>query len=244
MLFVLGAFSPATRSRADADAPATSGLLVETGELQARLAAGPLRALDTRPPAEYAKGHIPGAVRVDVKAWQRLGGKQGGWHDAAGWGEAVGRLGVGTDTAVVVYGGSPTDAARVWWTLKYLGVRDVAILDGGWGRWVGDGRPSETATPEVKAVKFEPKFQSDRLEEIDALKKSIRSGTVAVVDARTAGEFAGTDVRGKRGGHLPGAKHLEWKELLADDGRFKSPEQLRALFHQRGIRPEQTAVTC
>jgi thiosulfate/3-mercaptopyruvate sulfurtransferase len=93
-------------------------------------------------------------------------------------------------------------------------------------------------------VKFEPKFQADRLEEIDALKKSMKSGKVTVVDARSTEEFTGKDVRGKRAGHIPGAKHLEWKELLADDGRFKSPEQLRELFRKRGIYPEQTAVTC
>jgi thiosulfate/3-mercaptopyruvate sulfurtransferase len=96
----------------------------------------------------------------------------------------------------------------------------------------------------VEAVKFEPKFQADRLEEIDALKKGVGSGAVTVVDTRSRDEFTGKDIRGKRGGHIPGAKHLEWKELLAEDGRFKSPEQLRALFRQRGIVPEQTAVTC
>ena len=93
-------------------------------------------------------------------------------------------------------------------------------------------------------MKFEPKFQADRLEEIDSLKKSLRSGKVTVVDARSKDEFTGKDVRGKRGGHIPGAKHLEWKELLAEDGRFKTPEKLGELFRQRGIHPAQTAVTC
>ena len=93
-------------------------------------------------------------------------------------------------------------------------------------------------------MKYEPKFQADRLEEIDSLKKSLRSGKVTVVDTRSTDEFTGKEVRGKRGGHIPGAKHLEWKELLADDGRFKSSDQLRALFGERGIQPYQTAVTC
>jgi len=145
---------------------------------------------------------------------------------------------------VVVYGSALTDTARIWWTLKYLGLKNVTILDGGWQLWSKEKRPNETSSPGVEAVKFEPKFQADRLEEIDSLKKSLQSGKLTVVDARTADEFTGKDVRGKRGGHIPGAKHLEWKELLTEDGRFKSPEQLRALFRQRGIKPEQTAVTC
>jgi 3-mercaptopyruvate sulfurtransferase SseA/precorrin-6B methylase 2 len=219
-------------------------MLIQPEELDKELKRPGLRILDTRPQADYARGHIPGAVRVDVKSWQEQGKKDGGFHDTEAWGRNVGQLGLTHDSHVVVYGSAPTDTARVWWTLKYLGLRNVAILDGGWALWSKEKRPSETATPVVEAVKFEPKFQADRLEEIDALKKGLSSGAVTVVDTRSRDEFTGKEVRGKRGGHIPGAKHLEWKELLAEDGRFKSPEELRALFRQRGIEPEQTAVTC
>lgn len=219
-------------------------MLIEPEELHNKLNQPGVRVFDTRAQAEYAKGHIPGAVRVDVKIWQEQGKKEGGFHDAKAWGEKVGRLGIGHDTRVVVYGSSPTDTARVWWTLKYLGLENVAILNGGWDLWVKQKLPTDTAAPKVDAVAFEPKFQADRLEEIDSLKKSVQSGKVTVVDARTKDEYTGKEARGKRGGHIPGARHLEWKELLAEDGRFKSPEQLRALFRERGILPEQTAVTC
>ncbi len=219
-------------------------MLIEPEQLQKDLRRAGLRLLDTRPQADYSKGHIPGAVCVDVKSWQDLGKKAGGFHDAQAWGEKVGQLGLNHDSQVVVYGSALTDTARIWWTLKYLGLKNVAILDGGWQLWSKEKRPSETASPRIEAVKFEPSFQADRLEEIDSLKKSIGSDAVTVVDTRSKGEFTGKDVRGKRGGHIPGAKHLEWKELLTEEGRFKSPEQLRALFRQRGIEPDRTAVTC
>jgi 3-mercaptopyruvate sulfurtransferase SseA len=219
-------------------------MLIQPEQLQKSLHRPGLHLLDTRSASDYAGGHIPGAVRVDVKSWQALGKKEGGFHDADTWGKTVGELGLSRDAQVVVYGSAPTDTARIWWTLKYLGLENVAILDGGWGLWSKENRPSETSSPRVEPVKFEPKFQADRLEEIDAIKQAVRSGAVTVVDTRSTDEFTGKDVRGKRGGHIPGAKHLEWKELLAADGRFKSPEQLRALFRQRGIQPEQTAVTC
>jgi thiosulfate/3-mercaptopyruvate sulfurtransferase len=93
-------------------------------------------------------------------------------------------------------------------------------------------------------VTFEPKFQADRLEEIDSLKQALPSGKVTVVDARSTKEYTGEEVRGQRGGHIAGAKHLEWKDLLAEGGRFQSPERLRKLFRERGIEPDQTAVTC
>ncbi|HEY7425094.1 MAG TPA: rhodanese-like domain-containing protein [Gemmataceae bacterium] len=219
-------------------------MLIQPAELQNDLKRPGLRLLDTRAQPDYAKGHIPGAVRVDVKSWQDLGKKDGGFHDAHPWGEKVGQLGLSHDSQVIVYGSALTDTARIWWTLKYLGLQNVALLDGGWALWSKERRPSETSSPVVEARKFEPKFQADRLEEIDSMKKAVRSGAVTVVDTRSRDEFTGQEVRGKRGGHIPGAKHLEWKELLAEDGRLKSPEQLRALFRRRGIEPEQTAVTC
>jgi thiosulfate/3-mercaptopyruvate sulfurtransferase len=219
-------------------------MLIEPGELQKKLKQLGLRILDTRAQAEYAKGHVPGAVWVDVKGWQDLGKKEGGFHDAKAWGEKVGQLGIKQDSQVVVYGSAPTDTARIWWTVKYVGVPDVMILNGGWQLWVKEKSPVEDTVTKVEAVKFEPKFQADRLEEIDSLKKSVKDGKVTVVDTRSTDEYTGKEVRGKRGGHIPGAKHLEWKELLAEDGRFKTPEQSRALFKQRGIEPEQTAVTC
>jgi thiosulfate/3-mercaptopyruvate sulfurtransferase len=219
-------------------------MLIEPEDLQGELKKTRLRILDTRPQSEYAKGHIPGAVRVDGKRWQQLGSKEGGFRDATAWGKEVGRLGIRADSDVVVYGSNLPDTARIWWTLKYLGLSNVTILDGGWDLWAKEKRPTDTSLPDIDVVDFKPKLQADRLEEIDSLKKSLQTGKVTVVDARSKAEFTGQDVRGKRGGHIPGAKHLEWKELLEKDGRFKSPEDLRALFRQRGILPDQAAVTC
>jgi thiosulfate/3-mercaptopyruvate sulfurtransferase len=217
-------------------------MLIEPAELQKNLKQSELRILDTRPQAEYARGHIPGAVWIDVKSWQELGKKEGGFHDVKAWGEKVGQLGIQHDTPVVVYGSAPTDTARIWWTLKYLGLSSVTILDGGWQLWLKGKQPTDETVPSVRTVKFEPRFQADRLEEIDSLKKKAQTGKVTVVDTRSTDEFTGKEVRGKRGGHIPGAKHLEWKQLLAEDGRFKSPELLRDLLKRHGIHPDQTVV--
>lgn len=219
-------------------------MLIEPAELAKKLKEPSRRVLDTRPKADYAAGHVPGAAQVEVQDWQAQGKKEDGFRDAKAWGEIVGQLGIRRDSDVVVYGSNLTDTARVWWTLKYLGVSKVAILDGGWKAWAQDKLPATAEIPKIDAVRFEPAFQADRLEEIESLKKAVRAGTATVVDARSAGEFTGKDVRATRGGRLPGAKHLEWKELVSDDGRFKTPDQLRALFRERGIDPDQAAVTC
>ena len=225
-----------------ANPPEARRLLIEPGELQKALQQPELRILDTRTPADYSKGHIPGSVWVDVKSWQDLAKKPGGLHDAKAWGAKVGQLGIGPRSSVVVYGSNPADAARIWWTLKYLGLPNVALLDGGWQGWIKEKRPTDTASPRTEAGTFEPKFQADRLAEIEALKESVRSGKVTILDTRSQDEFTGKEVRGKVGGHVPGARHLEWKDLLTLEGRFKSPEQLRDLFRQRGIAVDDAAV--
>jgi thiosulfate/3-mercaptopyruvate sulfurtransferase len=236
--------SPAGDSEGNKHASSKSDLLIEPEDLQKMLNRPELRILDARTHSEYAKGHIPGAIHVDVKSWQQLGSKEAGFHDANAWGDQVGQLGISVESRVVVYGSKLPDTARVWWTLKYLGLQHVSILDGGWELWLTQARPTATAATKVDQVKFAPMFQADRLEEFGSLRKSLTSGKVTVIDTRSAEEFTGKEVRGKRGGHIPGAKLLEWKELLTADGRFKPPDQLRSLFRERGIRPDQSAVTC
>lgn len=209
-------------------------ILVEPAQLQKKLNDSDLRILDVRSPKEYSKGHILGAMRVDVGSWKTLATASGGLHDAKGWTGKLGALGITSKSQVVVYGGRLTDSARIWWLLKYLGVENASLLNGSWKSWAKSDRPVETSTRKVAVTEFKPEFQADRLEEIDSLKKSLKSDKLKVVDARSDSEFAG--------GRIPGSAHLEWKELVAKDGRFKTKTQLQELFRKRGITPFKTAV--
>lgn len=217
-------------------------MLIEATQLEQKLADSRLRVLDTRSQEEYERGHIPGALWVDVSAWQDLAKRQDGFRDAQAWGAIVSSLGIDHGSHAVVYGSRLSDTARVWWTLKYLGLADVTILNGGWDVWIKGNHPPSVELPKVTATRFEPRFQEDRLEEIDHLKQAIQAGKTQVIDARSADEYSGKEVRGKRAGHIAGATHLEWKELLASDGRFKSRAELQELFRKRGVLPEDTAV--
>jgi thiosulfate/3-mercaptopyruvate sulfurtransferase len=211
-----------------------ASILVEPDELEKHLNDKNLRVLDMRSQNEYAKGHIPGALRVDVGDWKKLATSDLGLHDAKGWTEKVSPLGLRKGMHVVIYGSRLSDTARIWWLLKYVGVKNASILNGGWEWWIKKDRPIETSTPRIAATEFKPDFQADRLEKIGSLKKSLKSLTVKVVDTRSIGEFSG--------GRIPGSAHLEWKELIAEDGRFKTKTQLQQLFRQRGIVPSKTAV--
>ena len=233
LLLTVGSVAAADTRGATANKRDAS-ILVEPDQLQKQLNDPNLRILDVRSAAEYRRGHIPGAARVDVGNWKTLATSDRGLHDARGWAAKLGRLGITSKTHVVVYGGRLTDTARIWWLLKYLGVKNASLLNGSWQSWAKSNRPAETRTSKIAATEFKPDFQADRLVEIDSLKKSLKSATVQVVDTRSDSEFAG--------GRIPGAAHLEWKELVAKDGRFKTKSQLRELFRKRGIMPDETAV--
>jgi thiosulfate/3-mercaptopyruvate sulfurtransferase len=181
-------------------------------------------------------------VRVDLDTWRKLATSEGGLHDADAWAEQIGQLGVDRDSHVVVCGEALPDTARVWWLLKYAGISEVAILNGGWPSWNKDGRRQEKSVPEVTKTDFKPDFQADRLEEIDALKVSIKRPNVKLVDTRSDGEYTGETVRGKRGGRISGAVHLDWSRLVTSDGRFKTTSELRNLFRESNILPTDTAV--
>ncbi len=209
-------------------------LLINADQLHGKLNDNNLRILDVRSESDYTKGHIAGAIRVDVSQWKNLAAAKGGFRNEKGWSQQLGQIGLKDGMSVAVYGSNLSDTARIWWLLKYAGVKDVSMLDGGWERWKKQNGPIVTKPAAVAPTKFEPHFQSDRLAEIDSLKESPSNKTTRLVDTRSTEEF--------KEGRIPGSTHLEWKELLADDGRFKSKKQLKQLFLERGILPAETAV--
>lgn len=237
-----GLIGCATEERGSSEEERTSALLLEPSELQETLAETGLRILDTRSKERYDESHIPNAVWVDVKSWKALGQRQGGFQDAEAWAEKVEQVGVSSDSRVVVYGSRLSDTARIWWLLKYLGVENVMLLNGGWDLWKREGRPVQATVPAISATRFTPRFDVDRLVEMEPLQDLLGAGDVTLVDTRSRDEFTGKEVRGERGGHIPGATHLEWKELLAADGRFKTVPQLKELFRRRSIVPSDTTV--
>lgn len=222
---------------------APMGLLVTVAEVGERLDQPQLRAVDVRSRNAYDAGHIPGAVSVDVNEWKSASLVDGGLYDAAAWSERVGKLGITRDTNVVVYGDNPTNATRIWWTLKYLGVRHVGILNGGWEAWEDAAATVSTDEPVVAAVDFQPEFQPDRLAEMDEVRSHLGDDSVTIIDTRSDQEFTGSGGPGPRRGHLPGAVHQEWKQFVDEEGRFKSTDEITSLLAGAGLKAESTNIT-
>lgn len=218
-------------------------LLVEPATLAKPETAGRFVVLDARAKAKYAQGHVPGARWVDHAAWAKAFGDG---QDADGWSKRIGTLGIGSDTKVVVYDDSQSkDAARIWWILRYWGVADVRLLNGGWVGWSNGKHPTDTADAVPTAAVFKAVAAPERIATKVGLLAALRDGKLQIVDARSMGEFCGLDaLSNKRAGAIPGAKQLEWIDLIdKPTHRFKSPDELKKVFAAAGIELDRPTAT-
>jgi thiosulfate/3-mercaptopyruvate sulfurtransferase len=218
-------------------------LLIEPADI-ARQAARGLHILDARGKGKYLDGHVPGAVWIDATTWARAFGEG---TDQAGWEARVGSLGITPATAVAIYDdNSSKDAVRMWWILRFWGVHDVRIVNGGWRGYVASGGPVEKSDLKADAVKTKLAPQRERViikSQVLALLKDGKAD-LQFVDARSVGEYCGTERTAARNGSMPGAKHLEWSDTLdAKTGRFKTAAELSRLFRDAGIDPHKPALT-
>ena len=194
---------------------------------------------DARDPAsEFLDAHVPGARFLDIEqvsdrdhpAPHMLPG-------AAQFGAAMTALGVGRDDRIIVYDNSPLrSAARGWFMFRHFGAARVAVLDGGFQKWLSEGRAVERGEARPRQARF------DAIEDGGVVGKSqLLEGIGApIVDARSSARFEGTvpDPRpGVAPGHIPGARNLPLALLYRGDGTLKGAEELRIAFEDAGIDP-------
>ena len=219
-------------------------LLVEPAEFAKSDIAKQFVILDVRKEEEYRREHLPGALRVDHDAWKSAFGDG---KDADGWSKRIGGLGISGSSKVVVYDDNAMkDAARIWWILQYWNVKDVRLLDGGWKTWNAKGyATTATIVETVRAPGFKAVPRVKRLTTKTQLLALLERDSIQIVDTRSEDEFCGIEERdNKRGGAIPGAKHLEWKNVIDQQThRFKSPHELRQLFDEAGADLERPSAT-
>jgi thiosulfate/3-mercaptopyruvate sulfurtransferase len=220
-------------------------LLIEAEALAAPGALSKYVVLDARGPRANAEARIPGSRAVDAAAWAKAFGDG---SDAEGWSRRIGQLGIGAGTPVVVFDDALSkDAARVWWILRYWGVEDARLLNGGWKAWQAGKHPVETGAPaSVQPVPFTARAHAARHATKESILKSLAApGSLQIVDARSEAEYCGTDkLSNRRGGAIPGAKHLEWSDLLdKTTQRFLPPVEIRKRFESAGIDVQKPTAT-
>jgi thiosulfate/3-mercaptopyruvate sulfurtransferase len=218
-------------------------LLVEPTELAKPLIAKEFRILDARAKDSYQGGHVPGAVWLNHAEWAKAFAKG---QDAAEWAKRIGALGIDSKTKVVVYDDAlAKDAARVWWILRYWGVKDARLLNGGWPAWQASELPVSKEDVRVTAASFSvPTAEEARLATKDQILQGLKDSKFQIIDARSEEEYCGDAKTAKRNGAIPGALHLEWTEALdKKTQRFKGPAELQALLKKVGIDLSRPTVT-
>lgn len=190
--------------------------------------------VDTRPFLDYLDGHIPGSINLDLMQFH--------WLDTSLTGikqfnrqcrQLITNIGVEGKNRVIFYDDiSGPSAARGLWLLLYFSYKNVAILDGGFGKWKEMGYRIETQTNQFEYRKFHGLVNPNVLStshEIVSVIKAGKNGKVSIIDSRSKAEFDGTVVRGGRKGHIPNAIHIDWKENLTN-GVFKAFTDLDRVY--------------
>ncbi len=222
-------------------------LLIETDQLQAALDASNLLILDLCSADNYHKHHIPGAIHIAPSALQC------GVKPAAGQLPGPEQLkvlfsaiGLRPEQHVVAYddeGGGW--AGRLIWTLDVLGYSNSSYLNGGLPAWLNAGLPFESKNNQGQPVDFAVNINTGPIAEAEDIMALLGSEKLAIWDARSAEEYAGTKVLAQRAGHIPGAINIDWLELMdrERDLRLVDLDGLQQRLDALGISKDKTVIT-
>ncbi|WP_018334760.1 sulfurtransferase [Actinomycetospora chiangmaiensis] len=198
----------------------------------------------------YDGGHIPGAVRIDWKT-ELQDQVRRDFVDRAGFEKLLSGKGIADDDTVVLYGGNNNwFAAYAYWYFTLYGHTDVKLLDGGRKKWELDGRTLDTAVPERARTSYTAQEQDHSIRAFrDEVVGAISSKTL--IDIRSPEEYAGRllapahlpQEQAQRAGHIPGAVNIPWSRAVAEDGTFRSDDQLRELYRREGVDPSTPVIT-
>jgi thiosulfate/3-mercaptopyruvate sulfurtransferase len=185
---------------------------------------------------QYLDGHIPGALYASL-SHDLAGPKTGanGRHplpsiDALS--ATLGRLGIARGTQVVAYDqDSGMYASRLWWLLRYAGHDAVAVLDGGWTKWIREGRPARRGEETRSAQTFAADPRPEMRVSVDEVAAQLGNANILLIDARAPERYEGrTEPIDRLPGHIPGAVNHHYRSNAADDFTFLAPHELRKTF--------------
>jgi thiosulfate/3-mercaptopyruvate sulfurtransferase len=198
----------------------------------------------------YAQAHIPGAVgwnwETDLQDQVRrtLAGKE--QFEAL-----CSRAGITPETTVIVYGDNNNwFAAWALWQFKIYGHKDVRLMNGGRKKWIAERRPTTTEVKEYPRTQYRAQEPDWSLRaRRDQVMQVVEKGGANLVDVRSPDEYTGKVIAppgmnetAQRGGHIPGAANIPWAMSANEDGTFKSPEDLKAIYEGRGVTPDKETI--
>jgi len=250
-------------STREIDVPDTTNIytsVIDTTELAARLASPEWAIVDCRfnlldtaaGRRAYREAHIAGAyyahLEEDLSAPAVPGGARHPLPEPDHLARVFSRWGITADTQLIVYddcGGAI--AARLWWLSRWLGHWRVAVLDGGWGKWLAEARPVSTDAPRAPSSRFAPTVQSDMVVDAATVERIRTLREWRLLDARARERFLGLHEPIDRiAGHIPGAVNLPYTRNVDDNGCLKSTAELQHAFEDvsRGVASDYIVCMC
>jgi thiosulfate/3-mercaptopyruvate sulfurtransferase len=219
-------------------------VLVDTQWVENHLSDDSVRIVEVdENPALYAEAHIPGAIGLD---WKRdlqdqvkrdfLGPEE--------FGKLFGSHGVSNDHTIVLYGDRNNwFAAYTYWYLLYYGHENVKLMNGPREKWISEGRPTSTDVPSYEPQEFTAQEGNEAIRAYRDEVQGALGEDVRLVDVRSPQEYSGELIAmagyeqegAQRAGHIPGAASVPWAQAVQEDGTFKSSDELRELYTQKGV---------
>ncbi|MFM8519520.1 MAG: sulfurtransferase [Solirubrobacterales bacterium] len=226
-------------------------VLVETDWLAEHLDDDSIRIVEVdENPGLYAEAHIPGAIGFDWKEDLQDPVRRD-FLDAEAFGELMGSRGISNDHTVVLYGDRNNwFAAYTYWYFRYYGHDNVKLVNGPREKWIDEGRETSTEAPSYPAATFTTKAGDDSIRAYRDQVKNALDADTRLVDVRSPAEYAGEilamegyEQEGAQvGGHIPGAASVPWASAVEEDGTFKSADELRELYTEKGVLDGETPV--
>lgn len=190
--------------------------------------------------AEYSKSHITGAVHVAYTAFDKTDKIKGLLVSPAEMAKILGSKGVSEKNKIVVYDEfDGRYAGRIYSLLKYLGAKDVAVLNGNMDAWKKARKPITKNVTNIKKTTFTPSVNNSFMATMAQAEAAAGKSNVVLIDTRAADEYKG--VKDSKG-HLPGAINIDYKELLNADGTLKTKSELQKVYSNDGVSKDKEVI--
>ena len=220
-------------------------VLVETNWVAEHLDDDSIRIVEVdENPALYAEGHVPGAIGFDWKVDLQDQVRRD-FLNAEDFGALMGSRGISNDHTIVLYGDRNNwFAAYTYWYFHYYGHGDVKLINGPREKWIAEGRETSAEVPSYPAATFTARPGDDDIRAYrDEISAVVGGGGSNLVDVRSPQEFSGELIAmagyeqegAQRAGHIPGAASVPWAQAVKEDGTFKSADELRQLYSDKGV---------